>query len=210
MAENIFVKEPGEGYYEEKKSKFLAVIFPITSEEEATCILEQIRKKYWDARHNCYAFVIGDNNEISRCSDDGEPSGTAGKPILEVLLGAKIHNALLVVTRYFGGTLLGTGGLVRAYQKSASDAILNCKLALMTSGSELTVETDYNGLGKLQFMARNNGIELEIEYTDVVTIKMALPQEQVDKIKKEIIELTLGKAKISEEKGKQIIKDYCH
>ena len=99
----------------EKKSRFIAEVFPVSSEEEAAEILEEVKKQYWDARHHCWAYVIGDTQAAERCSDDGEPSGTAGKPILEVIRGQKLSNVLVVVTRYFGGTLLGTGGLVRAY-----------------------------------------------------------------------------------------------
>ena len=109
MSDNfIIVYKGGEGEISEKKSRFIATISPVNSEEEAIEFVESMKKKYWNARHNCYAFVLGDNNEIQRFSDDGEPSGTAGKPILEVLLGNNIHNAIAVVTRYFGGTLLGT------------------------------------------------------------------------------------------------------
>ena len=108
------VHRGGQGEIVEKKSRFIATVCPVMSEEEAISFIEKTKKKYWDARHNCHAFVIGERNEISRCSDDGEPSGTAGKPMLDVLLGAGVHNVCVVVTRYFGGTLLGTGGLVRA------------------------------------------------------------------------------------------------
>ena len=142
MAERVtFIKTGGEGYYEEKKSRFIAAVYSISSEEEAASYIEAARKKYWDARHNCYAFVIGDNNEIMRFSDDGEPSGTAGKPILEVIVGRGIHNCLIVVTRYFGGTLLGTGGLVRAYQKSSLDALCNSSIAVLTKGSRITLRS---------------------------------------------------------------------
>lgn len=209
MGETVFVSKLGEGYYEEKKSRFLGVCFPIENEEDVAGILEAVRKKYWDARHNCYAFVLGDNNEITRCSDDGEPSGTAGKPILEVVLGRGVHNCLVVVTRYFGGTLLGTGGLVRAYTKAAADAIDNSSLSVKVMGSYLTINTDYNGLGKIEYMARNRGINIEnITYTDVVAIEMAIPEDSVDAVIKEITELTQGKANIVEEKGKSIITDF--
>ena len=108
----------GEGEIVEKKSRFIATLFPVHSEEEAAAFIESMKKKYWDARHNCSAFVLGERAQVTRCSDDGEPSGTAGKPMLEVLLGAEVRNAAVVVTRYFGGTLLGTGGLVRAYTQA--------------------------------------------------------------------------------------------
>ena len=120
MAENAYriVYEGGEGEIIEKKSRFIATVRPIETEEEAIEFIAKMKKKYWDARHNCYAYVAGKNQELQRCSDDGEPNGTAGRPMLDVLLREEIHDAVVVVTRYFGGTLLGTGGLVRAYQKA--------------------------------------------------------------------------------------------
>ena len=158
MADSIiFLKEGGEGYYEEKKSRFLAACYRIENEEDAAGFIEAAKKKYWDARHNCYAYVLGANNELMRFSDDGEPSGTAGKPILEVLTARGIHNCLIIVTRYFGGTLLGTGGLVRAYQKSSIDAVDNSILARRTKGSRITISTDYSSAGKIQYAAQQNG-----------------------------------------------------
>ena len=152
MSVYIVVKEGAEGLYEEKKSRFIGMTFKVDNEEQVAAILEAVRKKYWDARHNCHAFVIGENNEITRCSDDGEPSGTAGKPILEVITGAGVHNCLVVVTRYFGGTLLGTGGLVRAYTKAAKDSLSNSRLARLVQGEEYSIVTDYNSIGKIQYI----------------------------------------------------------
>ena len=203
MAERVaFIKDGGEGYYEEKKSRFIAAVYSISSEEEALSYIEAARKKYWDARHNCYAFVIGDNNEIMRFSDDGEPSGTAGKPILEVITGKGIHNCLIIVTRYFGGTLLGTGGLVRAYQKSSLDALDNSLIAVRTKGSRITVRTDYNSAGKLQYAAQKNGWLLEnIIYEADVSLIIAAPENMCERVIKEITELTSGRARIDEEKN---------
>lgn len=203
MAERVvFIKTGGEGYYEEKKSRFIAAVYSISSEEEAASYVEAARKKYWDARHNCYAFVIGDNNEIMRFSDDGEPSGTAGKPILEVIVGRGIHNCLIVVTRYFGGTLLGTGGLVRAYQKSSLDALCNSSIAVRTKGSRITVRTDYNSAGKLQYAAQKNEWMLEnIIYEADVRLVLAVPEKMCERVIKEITEITSGKAQINEEKN---------
>lgn len=203
MAERVtFIKTGGEGYYEEKKSRFIAAVYSISSEEEAASYIEAARKKYWDARHNCYAFVIGDNNEIMRFSDDGEPSGTAGKPILEVIVGRGIHNCLIVVTRYFGGTLLGTGGLVRAYQKSSLDALCNSSIAVRTKGSRITVRTDYNSAGKLQYAAQKNEWMLEnIIYEADVRLVLAVPEKMCERVIKEITEITSGKAQINEEKN---------
>ena len=111
MKEIKIVYEGGEGELIEKKSRFIATVRPVESEEEALEFIAAMKKKYWNATHNCSAFVVGENQELQRCSDDGEPQGTAGRPMLDVLLGEEIHNAAVVVTRYFGGTLLGTGGL---------------------------------------------------------------------------------------------------
>lgn len=203
MAERVtFIKTGGGGYYEEKKSRFIAAVYSISSEEAAASYVEAARKKYWDARHNCYAFVIGDNNEIMRFSDDGEPSGTAGKPILEVIVGRGIHNCLIVVTRYFGGTLLGTGGLVRAYQKSSLDALCNSSIAVRTKGSRITVRTDYNSAGKLQYAAQKNEWMLEnIIYEADVRLVLAVPEKMCERVIKEITEITSGKAQINEEKN---------
>ncbi len=154
------VYKGGEGEIIEKKSRFIATVSPAESEEEAVTFIAAVRKKYWDARHNCYAFVTGPNQELSRCSDDGEPAQTAGRPMLDVLLREGIHNAAVVVTRYFGGVLLGTGGLVRAYQKAVQEGLLHSVIIDKQRGRKLTVETDYTGLGKLQYvLAQQQGPE---------------------------------------------------
>lgn len=187
--------EGGVGEVTEKKSRFIATAMPVNSEEEAVLFIESIKKKYWDARHNCSAFVVGRNHELKRCSDDGEPSQTAGKPILDVLLAEDIHNAIIVVTRYFGGTLLGTGGLVRAYTKAAKEGLLNSKVITKHMGLCLTVDTDYNGIGKLQYLCGQMDITiLDIQYTDRVGMELLVPWAQVGGLKKKIIEATSGKA----------------
>lgn len=205
----IFVKESADGYYEEKKSKFIASIYPISNEKDALEIIEKTRKKYWDARHNCYAFVVGNNNELTRCSDDGEPSGTAGKPILEVIINKKIHNCIVIVTRYFGGTLLGTGGLVRAYQKAAVDSIENAKLGCMIKGNRIIITVDYNMAGKVQyFVQKNNYILRDIIYTGDVEIIIDAYASEAEKVVKEITDLTSGNCLIEEEKDVDIVIDF--
>ena len=201
MADSIiFLKEGGEGYYEEKKSHFLAACYRIESEEEAVGLIEAVKKKYWDARHNCYAYVLGANNELMRFSDDGEPSGTAGKPILEVLTARGIHNCLIIVTRYFGGTLLGTGGLVRAYQKSSIDAVDNSILARRTKGSRITISTDYSSAGKIQYAAQQNGWMLtDTIYAADVSLVIEVPMPERERVVKEAVQITSGKAVINEE-----------
>ena len=165
------VHRGGQGEIVEKKSRFIATVCPVMSEEEAISFIEKTKKKYWDARHNCHAFVIGERNEVSRCSDDGEPSGTAGKPMLDVLLGAGVHNVCVVVTRYFGGTLLGTGGLVRAYSKAVQEGLANSVVIEKILSSRMEIYTDYNGIGKIQYIiGKSPAITVKTEYTDRVSV----------------------------------------
>ena len=182
----------------EKKSRFIATVRPVESEEEATAFIAEMKKKYWDARHNCSAFVIGERQEISRCSDDGEPAQTAGRPMLDVLLGEDVHNVAVVVTRYFGGVLLGTGGLVRAYQKATREGLFASTIIDKKEGIRLTVGTDYTGLGRLQYMiAQKNLTIINTLYTEKVELLLMVPIEEKEKVEQEIIEVTGGKADIS-------------
>ncbi|MBQ8280480.1 MAG: YigZ family protein [Roseburia sp.] len=188
----------GEGEIVEKKSRFIATVRPVNSEEEAVAFINEMKKKYWDARHNCSAFVIGDHQEISRCSDDGEPAQTAGRPMLDVLLKEEIHNVAVVVTRYFGGTLLGTGGLVRAYQKATQEGLAASVIIDKLPGRKLTIGTDYVGLGKIQYLVgKENLTTIDTVYTDQVEIIVMVPSEMQQKIEKDVIEATSGNARIS-------------
>ena len=178
MEEYKIVYHGGEGEIVEKKSRFIATVCPVNSEEDAVEFIEKTKKKYWDARHNCHAFVIGERNEISRCSDDGEPSGTAGKPMLDVLLGNELHNVCVVVTRYFGGTLLGTGGLVRAYSKAVQEGLANSLIIQKVLGCKMKIYTDYNGIGKIQYIiAKSEAITIGTEYTDRVCVEILIKKE---------------------------------
>lgn len=191
------VYQGGTGEIIEKKSRFIATVVPVNTEEEAITFIEQTKKKYYDANHNCFAYVIGDNNEIQRCSDDGEPVRTAGRPMLDVLLGEGIHNAALVVTRYFGGTLLGTGGLVRAYQGAAKEGLNNSVILEKLTGIKLQITTDYNGIGKLQYITSQMEITtLDTEYTDIVVMTNLVPIELYEQFEKKVVEATNGKAVI--------------
>ncbi len=190
------VYQGGEGEIVEKKSRFIATVRPVESEEEAAAFIAEMKKKYWDARHNCSAFVIGSNQELSRCSDDGEPSQTAGRPMLDVLLREDIHNAAVVVTRYFGGTLLGTGGLVRAYQKSVQEGLLNSIIIDKKPGKKLTIQTDYNGLGKIQYILAQQEIAvIGTDYTESVEMHVMVPAGAEKKITEDITEGTGGSAR---------------
>lgn len=192
----IVVYQAGQGEIVEKKSRFIANIFPVQSEEEAQERIAEVKKEHYDARHNCFAYVLGEKNETERCSDDGEPSGTAGRPMLEVLTGRGIHNAVAIVTRYFGGTLLGTGGLVRAYTAAVKEGIAHCVLMEQNLGYKVSVKTDYNDIGKIQYMARMSGwSELDTVYADAVESVLLLPREKWDGAKKEITEKTAGRAR---------------
>lgn len=165
----ITIAGTGEAEISEKKSRFIASVFPVQTQEEADEILTKIRKKYWDATHNCYAYQIGERNEIQRCSDDGEPQGTAGKPILDVLKGQDIKNTLIIVTRYFGGTLLGTGGLVRAYGKGAKAGIEAAGLIEKMKVCLFTLEMTYPLSGKVQYLLNDQQyIIRQVDYTEVV------------------------------------------
>ena len=165
---------------------------------EAMQYLEQVRKKYWDARHHCWAYVIGEERVTERCSDDGEPSGTAGKPILEVIRGAGLHNIFVVVTRYFGGTLLGTGGLVRAYTESAREGISHSQIITKTYGFKLNLTTDYTGLGKIQYLLGQRGLTiLDSVYTEKVDLTVLIPKEEESKLIAEITEATNGQTGIT-------------
>lgn len=187
----------GQGEYEEKKSRFIATVRSCQSEAEAAAFIDEMKKKYWDARHNCSAFVIGSRGELTRCSDDGEPSGTAGRPMLEVLQGSGIRNVAVVVTRYFGGVLLGTGGLVRAYTQAVKEGLAACETGVMRPGALLKLDTDYNGIGKILYLLGQRGLEpLESEYGEAVSLKVLLPAEEEEGFCKEITEATAGRTKM--------------
>lgn len=187
----------GEGEIIEKKSRFIATVRLVENEQEALDFIEEMRKKYWNATHNCFAYVIGENRETIRCSDDGEPSGTAGKPMLDVLLGEGMYNTAVVVTRYFGGTLLGTGGLVRAYSKAVQEGLSQSDVIEKQYGAIIEIGTDYNGVGKIQYLIGERRIPtLNSEYTDKVKIQIILPNSDVDKFCADLTESTNGRAKI--------------
>lgn len=201
------VYKGGEGEIVEKKSRFIAHVFPVTKEEQALEYIETLKKQYWDARHNCYAYVIGEKQQLQRFSDDGEPSGTAGKPILEVLLGEDIHNTLVVVTRYFGGTLLGTGGLVRAYSTATKTGIENSIVTDRCKGKKIELKTDYNGLGKIQYIMGEMDIPiLDTVYTDMVGIIAVIPNMLYHSFKKKVTEVTAGKGLWEEEEDVEYIR----
>ena len=191
------VYQGGEGEIIEKKSRFIATVKPVNTEEEAIAFIEQMKKKYWDARHNCYAFSVGKEQEILRFSDDGEPGGTAGKPILEVITGQDLHNVAVVVTRYFGGTLLGTGGLVRAYTQATQAGLLDSVIVEQKLAKPLTITTDYTDIGKLQYLFAKEELDvINTTYESDVVVELLIPVAEIQRIQKQITEITSARAQI--------------
>ncbi len=188
----------GSAEIEEKKSRFIAHVAAVKSEEEALAFIEARKKQFWDARHNCYAYILGEQPQTMRYSDDGEPAGTAGKPILEVLTGSDIRDAVIVVTRYFGGTLLGTGGLVRAYTKAAQAGLAASGVRTMRYGYAMTVVTDYNGIGRIQYLIAKRGIQADkADYAEQVSVLIHVPYEDKEAVINEITEATAGRSDIT-------------
>ena len=193
------IYEGGTGEIEEKKSRFIANVRPVHSEAEAQAFVEEMRKKYWDARHNCHAFVVGERNELARSSDDGEPAGTAGHPMLDVLLKEEIHDVAVVVTRYFGGTLLGTGGLVRAYTAAVQAGLAASRILDQRMGARLEIRTDYADIGKLQYLLRERKIpELSSDFGESVRMEVILPAEEKEGLLAAIADATAGRARVEE------------
>lgn len=193
------IYEGGQGEIVEKKSRFLAEVRLVKSEEEALKFIEEKKKQYWDATHNCYAYVIGERKELMRCSDDGEPQGTAGKPMLDVLLGEDLYNTAVVVTRYFGGTLLGTGGLVRAYSKAVQEGLKESRVITKYHGILTEIGIDYTGVGKLQYLFAKNQIPIiDSQYAEDVKMQILIPAKEEGMIKKAVTEATNARATVTD------------
>lgn len=191
------VKKAGMGEFVEKRSRFIANVCPVKNEEEAILFVNQMKQKYWDAKHNVYAYIIQKNN-IMRYSDDGEPGGTAGLPVLEILKREGLTDTVVVVTRYFGGILLGTGGLVHAYSKSAKLGIENSGIKEMVMCRRLLAECDYNFAGKVQYEVSGfkGAVTGNIEYGENVLVTIYVPSESAEKLEAHLIDKTNGNVKI--------------
>ena len=186
------VKQCSEAEYTVNRSRFIGRCFPVDSEEAALCLLGDIRKKHWDATHNCFAYRIGEN-AAARFSDDGEPGGTAGKPIMDVLTGRELTNVLCVVTRYFGGILLGAGGLVRAYSKSAADAVTKAGMVSYLPGTILDIPMDYSRYGALEGFIRANAEVRNVAFAQNVVVTVAVEDTNLLKFMKEVTERSDGR-----------------
>ncbi|MEB3100991.1 YigZ family protein [Ferviditalea candida] len=181
-----------------KKSRFIGHAKPAASEEEALEFIEEIRKKHWDATHNCFAYMIGERDQIQKQSDDGEPSGTAGKPILEVIRHQGMKNIAVVVTRYFGGTMLGAGGLIRAYTDGAAAGIQAAGPVEQVLHREVFVEIDYTWLGKLENELRTRGMPMgETRFADKVTLTCLPVDSEAESAGDWLIDLTQGQGIVS-------------
>ena len=190
------VKEFSSGEFVEKRSRFIGWAKPVKTEAEALDFINNIKKEHWDARHNCYAYTLREGS-VKRYSDDGEPQGTAGVPMLDVLTKNEIEDVVVVVTRYFGGVLLGTGGLVRAYSKAAKIALDAAKVITMSVCGECTLSCNYNQYGKLNTLILNDGAVIDdTDFSDNVTLKFHIPSDRLNSLEKNIADATAGTVKV--------------
>lgn len=187
------VKQPGEAELVIKRSRFIGRCFPVADEQEALRLLEQVRRQHWDATHNCYAYSVGVSGACARYSDDGEPSGTAGLPMMEALRRSGVTDALVVVTRYFGGILLGAGGLVRAYSAAAAAAVRSAGEVEMCECVRLSLETPYPLWGRVEPLLRERAQLDEVRYEAAVHAAAWVRQEQSDALVRALIDRTDGR-----------------
>ena len=200
MNEYKTIIEAGTGEIVEKKSHFIGYVRHTESEEEALAFINEIRKKHYDARHNCFAYCVDGEQQTQRFSDDGEPGGTAGKPILEVIKGNELCDVCIVVTRYFGGTLLGTGGLVRAYTDAAKSCIENTQVLAKRRMIPMKLHTNYTDFGKIQYLLASEEIPIiDSEYGEDVCVHVEIFVDDADKVKRKLIEVTAARIIIDEE-----------
>lgn len=196
------VSKSASNEFVEKKSRFIGYIKPVTTQAEAVAFINEIKSKHWDATHNVYAYVLREG-QTRRYSDDGEPQGTAGIPVLDVLLKEELTDCVVVATRYFGGTLLGTGGLVRAYSHTAKIAVEAGEVITMKLCKVLRVCCDYNFYGRLNSLIPElGGIIEDTDFADTVTVTFKMPVDDVAEFDKKLVDLSFGKFK-SEEIGEE-------
>ena len=194
------IKTSGYGEIVEKKSRFLGEVHHVETEAEAEALIAAAKKKYYDARHHCVAYLLGEAGsaqEITKASDDGEPGGSAGRPMLDVLMGAELHQSIAIVTRYFGGTLLGTGGLVRAYSAAVKAALEQAEIVTRMAGEELAIRASYSDAGKLEYFLTEEKLTIvSKEYTETVLLSALVPAADVARVMAQVTEKTDGRAVI--------------
>ncbi len=187
------VKEYSQSEFIEKKSRFIGSIMPVKSESEALEFIAQKKKQYWDATHNVYAYIIRDTG-TKRCSDDGEPQGTAGKPVLEILEREALTDICVVATRYFGGIMLGAGGLVRAYAHTAKIAVQSAQIMNMAMCSELLLDLDYSLYGNVSYILPKYNIKVsDTDFGETVRLKLIIRKDREQSFTKELTEITNGR-----------------
>ena len=208
MENFLTIQEEEQTQVVEKKSRFIAEIYPVTNIQEVQNKIKEIKKKYYDAKHHCIAYrIIEEGRVIERASDDGEPSGTAGLPMLNILKGNNLCNVLVVVTRYFGGILLGTGGLVRAYSEATNLVIQKSKMINITEGYEMILKLEYNNLDVFNYYCKNNNIKiLNIEYAENIRIKIEMETDKKEILMKDIENKKISVIEIVEIKRKLVNK----
>lgn len=208
MENFLTIQEEEQTQIVEKKSKFIAEIHPVSNIQEVENKIKEIKKKYYDAKHHCIAYrIIDEGRVVERASDDGEPSGTAGAPMLNLLKGNNLCNVLVVVTRYFGGILLGTGGLVRAYSEATNLVIQKSKMINITEGYEITLKLEYNNLDAFNYYCKNNNIIiLNIEYAENISIKIEMETDKKEILMKDIENKKINVIEIVEIKRKLVNK----
>ncbi len=198
MQNYITAAKESIGEYEEKRSKFIATLRPVATEEEAVSFIKEMKTKYWDARHNVFAYMLNGGN--ARFSDDGEPHSTAGKPVLDIITGRGLSNVCIVVTRYFGGILLGTGGLVRAYSEAAKNAIDNSEIIEMGLLGLFSVLCDYQQYNRIvPFIENAGGTVTDTVFGEGVTVKFSLRAEQRNKFEASLTDAFAGRLSLKDE-----------
>lgn len=199
MLEYKTIENTGEAYLEVNKSRFLTYVKHVETEEDAQAFIQSIKKKHFDARHNCSAYIIGERSQIQKSSDDGEPSGTAGAPILEVLKKNELSDIVAVVTRYFGGIKLGAGGLIRAYGKATTLGLDNSTIVKKTIFNRYELHLDYSLIGTLENYLHKQEIRIEDKaYTDKVVFTILLLPATADDELTDITNLSAGRCQIKE------------
>jgi len=189
MADDLYktIEKVSEGLYKDKGSKFISYAYPVTCEEEIKPIVTKLKKQYYDARHHCYAYMLGHERNVFRAVDDGEPSSTAGKPILGQILSNEITNILIVVVRYFGGTKLGVGGLINAYKTAAADAIENNEIIEKTLDAYFKIEYDYILMNSVMKIIKDDSLEiLKQDFNNLCTMHLRVRESDYSRIKSKI------------------------
>lgn len=193
MQEYKTVEKEANDFFIEKKSKFIGYAKPVKTQEEAVEFISEIKSKHWDATHNVYAYVLRENN-IQRYSDDGEPSGTAGVPVLDVMLKENLVDVCVVATRYFGGTLLGAGGLVRAYSHTSKIALEAAGIITMAQCSIMSAEVDYSFYDRLNILLSDfSAVILDTSFSDKVCVEFSVKENTVDLLNAKLIDVSNGK-----------------